>query len=107
MTKHKKEQLLHFVEARYVSHENFILVLNQGGNPSDVCLPLPDYDDGEGDDGDGEDDGEGVMAMVNILTYILTFPPVDGSKSSKFRKIDIKTKYKIKKQSTKLPITEL
>ena len=49
------QNIKNVVEARYVSHENFILVLNQGGDPSDVCLPLPGEVGGEGD---GEDDGE-------------------------------------------------
>ena len=66
LTKHKKEQLPDNIEEAaaeqlhhgvdgggsgggegggggegYVLHQDFVLVLNQGGNSSDVCLPLP------------------------------------------------------------------
>ena len=68
LTKHKKEQLpdnceeaaaerlLHGVGGGggggggYVLHQDFVLVLDEGGNSADVCLPLPgQHHRGEGD----------------------------------------------------------
>ena len=88
LTKHKKEQLpdngeeaaaerlLHGVGGGggegggggggYVLHQDFVLVLDQGGNPSDVCLPLP----GQHHRGEGDRNGKYLGRHTDFSTRI-------------------------------------